>query len=128
MAAGLTQVLTHQLLNLVFRNQAYTAPTAWYVSLHTANPGESGTNEVTGGSYARQSVTFNAAAALKVENAALATFTSMPAVTITHAAVWDSLSGGTLLAYGSLTTARSLSLNASVELAAQDLDINVSQS
>lgn len=32
--------------------------TVYYLSLHTATPGTTGANEVTGGSYARQAITF----------------------------------------------------------------------
>lgn len=34
-----------------------------YVSAHTADPGDSGTSEVTGGSYARVAITWSAASA-----------------------------------------------------------------
>jgi hypothetical protein len=34
---------------------------AGYLSLHTADPGTTGANEVSGGSYARQAITWNAA-------------------------------------------------------------------
>jgi hypothetical protein len=36
--------------------------TTYYLSLHTADPGTTGANEVTGGSYARQPITYGAAA------------------------------------------------------------------
>ena len=41
---------------------AFVAATTYYMSLHPATPGTTGTSEVTGGSYARQAITFGSAA------------------------------------------------------------------
>lgn len=72
-----------------------------YVALHTADPGETGANELTGGSYARQTVTFAAASSgSKATNAAL-TFSGMPACTVTHVCVWSAVSGGNCLVISS---------------------------
>lgn len=68
-----------------------------YLSLHTADPGETGANEVAGGSYARQTVTFDAAASGVTQNATLEEFTGMPTATITDAGLWDAVSGGNFL-------------------------------
>ena len=65
-----------------------------YISLHDDDPGQTGINEVVGGSYNRQEIEFapatdgHAVSSMEVE------FTSMPAVTITHAGVWTAASGG----------------------------------
>jgi len=71
------------------------ATTSLTLHLHTADPGEVGTsNEVTGGSYSAQAITFSAPEAgtganRKVENDAAITFSGMPAATVTHFSVWD---------------------------------------
>jgi len=60
-AAGpLTNYIENALIDHVFRGTAYSAPATLYVSLHTAACSDSSTGtEVTGGSYARVSVTSN---------------------------------------------------------------------
>lgn len=59
------------------------------LSLHTAIPNESGSNEVSGGGYTRKEITFKpASAGLKV-NAKDIEYTEMPATIVTHLAVWD---------------------------------------
>ena len=58
------------------------------MSLHTADPGTTGANEVTGGSYARQQVAYGSASAGQIKNIATATFTNLPAGTVTHAGFW----------------------------------------
>jgi hypothetical protein len=72
-----------------------------YASLHTADPGTSGTSEVTGGSpaYARKSVGWaSAASASKASNTAQV-FDVPGGTTITHLGYWSASSGGTF--YGS---------------------------
>jgi len=48
---------------VVGKNTMLTALGVTHVSAHTGDPGETGINEVTGGSYGRQSVTFTTASA-----------------------------------------------------------------
>jgi hypothetical protein len=72
------------------------------LSLHTANPGATGTNEVTGGSpaYARQANTWNAAASGEAALTANETFDVPASTTITHVGLWSAPTGGTF--YGSM--------------------------
>jgi hypothetical protein len=77
-----------------------------YVALHTADPGETGANEATGGSYARQQADFAAAASGTLQNNANIDFASMPAVTgngIVGWSVWDAVSAGNCLWTGWLS-------------------------
>jgi len=98
-----------------------------YVSLHTADPGLTGASEVTGGSYARQTVTFSAASSGATANTAAVTFTDMPSATITHVGLWDSLSSGNFL-YGDVLTNGSQIVNSggSFEFPIGDLDLSES--
>ena len=98
-----------------------------YVSLHTADPGLTGASEVTGGSYARQTVAFSAASSGATANTGAVTFTDMPSATITHVGLWDSLSGGNFL-YGDVLTNGSQIVNSggSFEFPIGDLDLSES--
>lgn len=100
--------MTNKLLEITLRATAWTSPTTVYLSLHTADPTNTGTvAEVTGGSYARKAVTFNVASAGAVTLLSIADYTGMPATTVTHVAIWDAVSGSTnCLWYGPLTTSR----------------------
>lgn len=51
---------------------------AGFLSLHTAAPGSSGSSEVTGGSYIRQSITWAAWSAAAVASSNGQTFSGMP--------------------------------------------------
>ena len=66
-------------LDWLLSNASVTRPTAWYVSLHTADPGLTGASEVTTGvdsDYVRKSVTFAAASALQKPSDAAVTWTA----------------------------------------------------
>jgi hypothetical protein len=70
------------------------------MALHSDNPGETGaSNEVVGGSYARQNVlaSFGAASAGQVQNDTLVEFTNMPAVTVMAISFWDAVTSGNCL-------------------------------
>jgi hypothetical protein len=85
-----------------------TILTGDYISLHTADPGTTGTSECTGGSYGRQSASgkFGAASAGQKQNSGAITYTGMPAATVTHFGVWDAVSGGNFIWGGSLSASK----------------------
>jgi hypothetical protein len=87
-----------------------TRPSARYLALFHSDPGEaSGGTEVTGGSYARQAITFGAASSGSTSNSADISFVNMPSTTatpITHFAVFDAVSSGNKLYYGQLTVSK----------------------
>ena len=59
--AEFSNYLENALINAVLRATTYTSPATVYVSLWTSDPTDAGSGtEVSGGSYARTSVTFGA--------------------------------------------------------------------
>lgn len=60
------------------------AAVATRISIHTADPAGTGANEVTGGTYARQAVTWNAAAAGNLDSSNQPVFDIPAGTTITH--------------------------------------------
>lgn len=59
--AEMSNYLENALINGTIRATTYTAPSTIYVALYTSDPTDADTGtEVSGGSYARQSVTFAA--------------------------------------------------------------------
>lgn len=122
--AGLSATQANAILNQLLRGVAATVPTLPVkVSLHTADPGAAGTTaEVTGGSYARQSVTIGAATSGQSANSADVTFAGMPAVTVTHIALWDSNAGGAVFLWsGALTVSKAVSAGDTFTLPASDV-------
>jgi hypothetical protein len=114
--------LGNALLESVLRGTAFPVPSRVYVSLHTADPGVSGANEVTTGmwpAYARQdpaqgaamNTGFPAPSAKSTSNAKQMLYGAMNGVanvTISHFGIWDAASGGNMLVYGTLQDAKTL--------------------
>ncbi len=86
------------------KNQELGAITTFYASAHTATPNDSGSNEVSGGSYVRVSATF-AAASGGSRASTNAPVINIPAgTTVTHIGYWTASTGGNFLGYGTLGT------------------------
>lgn len=66
-----------------------------YVSLHTGDPGNTGANEVAGGSYIRQLETFGVAASGALSNVTAITFEDMPSCKVTYVGFWSADTAGT---------------------------------
>lgn len=119
--------LENKVLDHVFGGVAYTAPATLYVGLFTSSPGETGSGtEVSGGSYARQTIAFTVTGS-QASNTAAVEFPTATASwgTVTFAAIYDALSGGNLLAYGALTTSKTIDSGDVFRIPAGDFDINL---
>ena len=120
--------LENKVIDWLFRAQAFTPPATTYVALFTTNQNAAGTSgvEVSGGSYARVAVTSGLtewAGTQSTGSTTASTGTSgttsnngtitFPAPTatwgsITGMAQYDASTGGNLLLYGALTTAKTV--------------------
>ena len=124
--------LENKLLDHVLTATAYTQPSR-YLALYTASPGEAGshTNEVStsGTAYARQAVTFAAAASGSSATNATVTF---PAATasfglVSHIAVVDSdvEGSGNVLFYGAVTTSKQIDTGDTFQVTSGNLTISL---
>lgn len=106
--AGASNYLEDKLLDHVLKGTSFAAPTNIYVSLHSADTAETGSGEISGGSYARQlgNSAFSASSSGSKTTSADLTWTSMPATTVTHVCIWDSVTTGNALFLGSLTASK----------------------
>jgi len=104
---ALSNYLADELLDHVLLGATYTAPADAYLALFTVLPDADnvGGTEVAGGSYARQAVTFSAAADGVAMNSAFVGFTAMPAATIVGTGLYDASTAGNLLMFGPFSTA-----------------------
>jgi hypothetical protein len=131
--AALSDYTENKLLNHVLRGNvgstAYAQPTSLYLALFKSDPTELGTGtEITGGSYTRQPITFDAPSAGQTQNSGPIEYTSMPAVPegVSHVAVYDALSSGNMLIYGPLSsTPIVLHAGDTFRINAQDLKITL---
>lgn len=92
-----------------------------HVSLHTADPGTTGANEVSGGSYARQAVTWGAAASGVKSSTADITWNVPGGTTITHVAGWTASTGGTFRGGGALAVSQAFASDGTYKVTAGSL-------
>lgn len=126
MAGNLSNYLENKLIDHFLGTTTYTKPTTVYVGLFTVTPGEAGGGtEVTGGSYARQAAAFTAASGGATSNSGNLDFTGMPAATTVAIGIFDALTTGNMLLYGSLTTNKTTDAGDTLRIATGDLDISI---
>jgi hypothetical protein len=109
--AEMSNYLENALINATLRNTAYTSPTTVYVGLYTSDPGDGNTGtEVSGGSYARVSVSFGAPSNGVSTNSASVTFPTATGTwgTVTHIGILDALTSGNLLYHTALDSSKSI--------------------
>ena len=109
-----TNYLENAVMDHVFGAGTFTKPAGRYIALFTAAPGEAGGGtEVSGTGYARQSSAFTltGTAPTQAANTSAVEYPTAGSAwgTVTHAAVFDALTGGNMLAYAALTEAKPIS-------------------
>ena len=126
MANNLTNTAENLILDHFLGVAAYTFDSTVFAGLYTVAPTDStaGT-EVTGGSYARQAITFSAASGGATSNTGDVDFTGMPAATTVAVAIHTASTGGTMLMYGTLTTNKTTDAGDTLRIATGDLDISI---
>jgi len=75
-----------------------------HVSLHTATTSTTGAAEATGGGYARQACSWNAASSGSKTNSSALTFTTSGGSAHTHFGTWSASTSGTFGIGGALTS------------------------
>ena len=109
--AEFSNFLENALINATLRATTYTSPATVYVSLYTSDPTDADTGtEVSGGSYARTSATFDAPSNGVTQNSADITFPTATASwgTVSHIGVHDASTAGNLLFHTALDTSKTI--------------------
>jgi hypothetical protein len=112
--AEISNYLENALINATLRATSYTSPSVVYVGLFTSDPTDAGSGtEVSGGSYARRSVTFAAPSNGASASNADVTFPQATATwgTITHVGLFDALTSGNLLYHTALDASKLIETN-----------------
>lgn len=120
---GMSLYLSEKLLNHVFREESYVPPENVYLAFFTVAPTRAGGGtEVTGGSYARQIVTYAPAdnpTSRSSSNVPLS-YINMPACTIVATATMDALVAGNMLTFDPLPEARVVALGENLSVSIGD--------
>lgn len=131
MAGSKSDYLEGKVLDHVLGNTAYSAPATVYIALFTAAPSDSGGGtEVTGGSYARASVTNNTtnwpnASGGAKSNGTDITFTTATANwgTIVAMGIYDASTAGNLLYWADLTVNKAINSGDTAKFTTGEIDV-----
>lgn len=130
--AAFSNYLEDQITGWIAGTAFATAPTATFVQLYSQDPGEGG--GATGALYSRYQVASGAGSWTRgtggngtITNASAFTITSSATATAsaTHVAVFTSATGGDLLFYGALTTAKTIASGDEVKFNTSALTLTV---
>jgi len=128
--SALTDYSEKLLLDWLMTAGAAARPTAWYVALFTSAPSDAGGGtEVTGAGYARKVVIFAAASTPggATSNTSEVSWTAVGGSygTVTHAAIFDALTGGNMLWEGALGVAKSVTDGDALTFTAGDINLTL---
>ena len=126
--AKFSNYLENALVNHVLRNTALSSPTTVYLALFTDDPtdADSGT-EVSGGSYARQAVAFDAPSDGATANTSDIEFPEATASwgTVSHIGIYDALTDGNLLFHTNATVSKAIASGDQLIIKAGELDVTL---
>jgi len=122
--------LEDALLDHVLGGSTFSQPATLYLGLYTADTGletNSPSAEISGGSYARKAITFDAASGGSADSAATVTFDAATGNwgTITHVAILDASTSGNVLFYGAVTTSKTIETGDTFQVSAGNLTISL---
>ena len=124
----MSNYLENALINHTLRNSALSAPSAVYVSLHTANPDEDASgSELSGSAYARQAATVAAPSNGVSTTSADINFPQATGSwgTVSHIGIWDASSSGNMLYYTALDASKTIATGDILKIAAGSLTVTL---
>lgn len=125
MAGSLTNTAeTAVLQNLFNTTNVYATPYKCALVTVIGTDSAAGT-EVTGGSYARQNISFAAASGGAIANSADLNFTSMPATTVVGVDIWDSTGTPVRIAWGTLAANKTVGAGDTLVIPAGSIAISL---
>jgi hypothetical protein len=126
--AEMSNFLENALINATLRNTSYTSPSVVYLGLFTSDPTDANTGtEVSGGSYARQSITFGAPSNGVSTNSAAIEFPQATGSwgTVGWIGIMDSLTTGNLLYHTALDASKTIASGDIFKIAIGSLSVTL---
>lgn len=129
--AGFSNAVEQAILNCYFNQTNITAPTNIYMSLHSADPGETGVNELTGNGYARTECTSsfpaNSGGGSLANDVAITTAAATDSdwTEATHFGIWTASTSGTFIGGGQLSASKTVQVGDTATFAVGALTITL---
>ncbi len=126
--AEMSNYLENALINGTLRATSYTAPSTVYLALYTSDPTDADTGtEVSGTSYARQSITFGSPSNGASTNSAAIEFPQAGGSwgTVTHVGIRDASTAGNLLYHTALDASKTIATGDVFRIATGSLSVTL---
>jgi hypothetical protein len=126
--AEMSNYLENALINATLRATTFTSPSVVYVGLYTTDPTDAGSGtEVSGGSYARQSVTFGAPSNGVSTNSAAVEFPQCTSTwgTVSHIGILDASTSGNLYYHTALDSSKTIETGDVFKIAIGNLSVTL---
>jgi hypothetical protein len=126
--AEMSNYLENALINATLRNTSYTSPSVVYLGLYTSDPTDADTGtEVSGGSYARQAITFGAPSNGVTTNTAAIEFPQATGSwgTVGWIGIGDAITGGNLLYHSPLDASKTIASGDIFKIAIGSLSVTL---
>lgn len=125
MTAGLAEATANALLDALCSGSAYSAPSEFWVKLHTGDPGAAGASNAAGNTTRKQA-TFAAADAGAITTSGDLAWTNVStSETYTHVSFWDASTAGTFLGSKALAASKEVTAGDDFTIATGDLDLSL---
>ncbi len=126
MTTGLAVGQANALLDALCRSVTYSDPAAFYIKLHTGDPGVAGTANAAANTT-RQACTFAAAASGACATSGATTWTNVSNTeTYAYVSFWSAVTSGTFLGSDSLVAARAVTAGDTFNIPAGDVSLSLS--
>lgn len=113
-----------KLLDHVTGTAAFTVPSAFYLKLHTGDPGEAGTSNAAT-ETTRKAASFGSASSGSITTSATVEWTNVSTTeTYTHWSAWDASSAGNCLWYGALSASASVTAGDTFQITSLSLTLD----
>ena len=124
---SLTNAFETETLEWLFTSTTVTRPTAWYIGLYTVAPTDTGGGtEVSGNAYTRKVVALSVTGDTATNGSAVEWATATGTWgTVVAVGIFDASTSGNLIAYGNLTTSKTITLGDVFRISAGNLDITL---
>lgn len=123
MTTGLASGIANKILDALCSDTAWTLPAAFYVKLHTGDPGSAGTANAAGNTT-REAATFSSASGGSKTTSADVAWTSVStAETYSHVSFWDASTAGNFLGSDSLAASKTVAVGDNFTIPAGSLTL-----
>ena len=125
MAIGIKDTEANSMVTAYTKGTSYTGNSAFWVKLHTGDPGSAGTTAAAGNTT-RQQATFGTASGGSISTSADLVWTNVStAETYSHVSFWTASSAGTFLGSDDLAATKTVAVGDTFTIASGNLTINI---